>query len=218
MAALQKLKTGKNFEVYTDGKDKFIKLYGRLSYPHFGKIRTNTDEQTGKSRSTWDGMLLMPKDTHQEAHDALKAIIEELKANAVNEKTGKKGVFVEEQNLCLKDGDKKEDEHSQGCWTVNFAEGSRRPTCRLKNGEVMIDETEIDNLFVGGNWAWVMIRPWYFNGKAKNDPKSYPKRVSAGFVGAQFAKEDEKFGKGAIDDTDAWGSVDDGLDGGDDDM
>ena len=217
MASLQKLKSGKNYEIYTDGKDKFVKVLVRISYPHFGVIRTNTDQNTGKTRKSWDGMGLMPKATHKEAYEAINTIIEEIKANAINEKTGKKGVFVEDSNLFLKDGDKKEDETGHGHWTINFSDGSRRPTVRRKNGEVMSDEEEIDRLFVGGMWAYVMIRPWYFNGKAKNDPNNYPKRVSAGFVGAQYVKDDEPFGKGSIDDSDAWGSVDDGLDGGEDD-
>ena len=66
-----------------------------------------------------------------------------------------------------------------------------------------------------------MLRPWYFNGKAKTSSKSFPKRICCGFTGAQFLKDDKPFGNGRIDDSDAWGDESgkggDGMDDGDDD-
>lgn len=220
MASLQKVKEGKNFVLYTDGKDEFIKLYGRFSYPAFGTPKENKDDETGKVRKSWGGVLLMPKDTHKEAHKELTALIERVKAKVVNEKTGKPGVFVEDQNLFLKDGDKKEDETGHGHWLVSFSEsasGKRpmQPTARDRTGQIIKDDDDIDAKFYGGCWGFVLIRPWYFGGKAKNDPKTYPKRISAGVTGVQFFKDDTPFGSSRPDDEDAWGSYeeegDDGL-------
>jgi hypothetical protein len=216
MASLQLLESGNNWKVYTDGKEKFIKIRGRLSYPAFGNKKVNKDEESGKTRENWGGVIMLPKATHKEAHDRFKAMIEEIKANAVNEKTGKKGVIIESGNLCLKDGDEKEDEAMHGHWLITFSDSKRQPAIRRKSGEIMMDKDEVDNLFYGGCWGEVLLRPWYFNGKAKNDPKPYPKRIACGFTGAQFVKDDEPFGTGRIDDSDAWGSIeedddDDGL-------
>lgn len=213
MAALQKLKTGKNFVVYTDGQQKLIKIRGRISYPAFGEKKKSVDQNSGKTRENWGGVLMLPKATHKEAYEEMSKIIEEIKANSLNEKTGKKGVMIDPANLCLKDGDHKEDEQMHGHWLITFSDSNRQPGIRDSRGDLMLDIQAIDNKFYGGCWVEVMLRPWYFNGKAKNDANTYPKRISCGFTGAQFVKDDEPFGSGRIDDSDAWGSVEsDGLD------
>lgn len=213
MAQLQLLKSGKNFQVYTDGTQKLIKLGGRFSYPAFGKKKLNKGEDGKADRENWGGVIMLPKATHKEAYDELVAICEEIRSKSMNDKTNKPGVIIEPQNFCYKDGDTKEDEAMHGHWLVTFSDSNRQPVIRRKNGEVMMDVSEIDGLFYGGCWGNVLLRPWYFNGKAKGDSKTYPKRISSGFTGAQFVKDGEPFGAGRIDDTDAWGSVDDdGLD------
>jgi len=221
MAALQVLKIGKHFTIYTDGSQKLIKLYGRASYPAFGEKKRNEDAVTGKVSEKWGGVVMLPKSTHQEAYAAVKSMIDEIKANTLNDKTGKKGLVIAPENLFLRDGDEKEDEAMHGHWLVTFSDSQRQPACRKPNGELILDKGEIDQQFYGGCWINVLLRPWYFNGKAKNDPKSYPKRILAGFTGAQFIKDDTPFGSGRIDDSDAWGSVDEGGDdglGADDDL
>lgn len=217
MAALQEVRKGKNFVIYTDGREKLIKLMNvRLSYPHFGAKRTERDEQTGKERSTWNGVAMLPKTTHADAKDAFDSITSEIKAAQTNEKTGKKGVMVPSEYMCIKDGDEKDDEAMHGHWLVTFSDSNRRPAIRDQRGELILDEAAIDDKFYGGCYGNVLVRPWYFNGKAKNDSKTYPKRICCGFVGAQFVKDGEPFGSGRIDDSDAWGAVegsdDDGMD------
>lgn len=216
MSALQLVRSGKFWAEYTDGKQKFMKLSGRFSFPAFGEKKKNTDDATGKTRENWGGVLMLPKATHAEAHSEFKKLIDNIKATTINPKTGKPGVFVEPGNMCLKDGDEKEDEAMHGHWLITFSDSMRQPTIRTRTGEVMMNPAEIDKLFYGGCWGNVLLRPWYFNGKAKNDPKDYPKRISCGFTGAQFVKDDEPFGAGRVDDNDAWGAVDD--DGLEDDL
>lgn len=208
MAALQKVEEGKNYVVFTDGTQKLIKIFGRLSYPAFGKKKVSTDANTNKTRENWGGTLMLPKATHQGAYEAFKKMIEEIKANAVNEKTGKKGVIVESSNICLKDGDEKEDTAMHGHWLIAFSDSNRQPAVRSAKGDLILDVDAIDKLFYGGCWGNVLLRPWYFNGKAKGDANTYPKRISCGFTGVQFVKDDEPFGAGRIDDSDAWGAAD----------
>lgn len=218
MAALQKIKSGKNYTVYTDGKDKFIKIGGRASYPAFGAKKRSEDKNTGKVRENWGGTLMLPKETHKEAYDEFMKIVEEIKANSVNPKTGKKGVMIDPANMCIKDGDNNEDENMHGHWLIAYSDSKRQPAIRDSKGELMLDTGAIDSKFYGGCWINVLLRPWYFDGKAKNDPNNYPKRISCGFTGAQFVKDDTPFGAGRIDDTDAWDAVEEGDDGlGDDD-
>lgn len=213
MAALQLVRSGKFWAEYTDGKQKFMKVSGRISFPAFGKKKVDKDETSGKTRESWQGVLMLPKETHKEAHTEFKKLIDNIKATTINTKTNKPGVFVEPGNMCLKDGDEKEDETMHGHWLINFSDTIRQPTIRARTGEVIMDVEVVDKTFYGGCWGSVLLRPWYFNGKAKNDSKDYPKRISCGFVGAQFVKDDEPFGAGRVDDTDAWGAVDDdGLD------
>lgn len=220
MAQLERIKSGKNWTLYTDGSQKLIKIMGRLSYPAFGEKKSNTDQTTGKTRENWGGVIMLPKATHKEAYEEFMKLVEEIKANAVNEKNGKKGVNIDPANLCVKDGDHKEDEAMHGHWLITFSDSIRQPVIRDTKGDIIMDVKVIDSLFYGGCWGNVLLRPWYFNGKAKNDANTYPKRISCGFTGAQFVKNDEPFGSGRIDDSNAWDSVDDGDDGlnDDDDM
>lgn len=209
MSALQLVRSGKNWALYTDGKQAFMKLTGRLSYPAFGVKKKSEDRNTGKTRENWGGVLMLPKSTHKEAYDEFKKLIDKIKAETINVKTGKPGVIIEPGNTCLKDGDEKEDESGRGHWLISFSDTNRQPTIRTRAGEVMMDTAAIDKLFYGGCWGSVLLRPWYFNGSAKNDSNTYPKRIACGFTGAQFVKDDEPFGAGRVDDTDAWGAVDD---------
>lgn len=214
MAALQKIGSGKNYELYTDGKDKVIKMLVRLSHPHFGAPQEQEGD-SGKKRITNGGVAMLPKSTHVEAKDAFVKIMNEIMENAPNDK-GSKGVKIPPEYKCIKNGDDKDREEYQDHWVINFSQSKPKPAIRRKDGSVIQTDAEIDNLFYGGCWAYVMLRPWYFDGKAKGDSKTYPKRIACGFIGAQFVRDDTPFGAGRIDDTNAWGSVDDGEAGGDD--
>lgn len=213
MSALQVVKKGKNFVIYTDGKQEYIKLERvRVSFPHFGAKQVQKDEETGRERASWGGTAMLPKKTHEAARDALNDMIQKL--IAANE------VKVPSEYRCLKDGDDSSREEYEGHWVVSFSDSNRRPSVRDEFGKLMIDPERmhdpdyvnraigaIDDKFYGGCWINVMIRPWFFNGKAKDSSKTFPKRICAGFVGVQFVEDGEAFGSGRIDDGDAWDSV-----------
>jgi Protein of unknown function (DUF2815) len=197
MASLEKLKEGKNFIVYKSGDQKLIKIENiRFSYPHFGAQREDEDEN-GKKKLSWGGVAMLPKSTHVEAKDAFVALMNEIMlANDVK---------VPPEYRCIKNGDDKEDELMSGHWLISFSDSKKRPSVRDKQGGLVLDEAKIDDMIYGGCWGSVLLRPWYFNGKAKNSTKTFPKRICCGFTGVQFLRDDTPFGTGRIDDTDAWG-------------
>lgn len=211
MASLEKLKEGKNFIVYKSGDQKLIKIENiRFSYPHFGEQRED-ESDTGGTKKSWGGVAMLPKSTHVEAKDAFVAIMNELMA--ANE------VKVPPEYRCIKNGDDKDDELMHGHWLISFSDSKVRPSARDERGGLIEGSAAIDEKFYGGCWGSVLLRPWYFNGKAKNSTKTYPKRICCGFTGVQFLKDDKPFGTGRIDDTEAWGASGGGDDsmGGDDD-
>ena len=119
----------------------------------------------------------------------------------------------------LTDGDEKEDEYSQGNWLISASDGKIRPKARDRKGQVIDDIEKIDDIFYGGMWGHILIRPWFFDGNVKGATKKYPKRVSAGLNAVVFWKDDKPFGTGRIDDEDAWDNLPDaGDDEGDDDL
>jgi len=220
---LKSLKKGKNYEVFQDERgDKLIRLDNvRVSYPAFGSQKEQEDDNGGTTKS-WGGVAMLSKQTHTEAKDALNGIL--------NEITTREKVKIAPEYRFLKDGDDKDKEEYEGHWLVNFSDKKRRPAVRDENGRLMIDAerahdheyiasaiASIDEKFYGGVWISVLIRPWYFNGKAKSSAKSFPKRLCAGFTGVKFIKDDKPFGGGRIDDSDAWGGDSDAGDGMDDD-
>lgn len=210
MATMEKLKSGKNFIIYGDGDRKLIKIEDiRFSYPHFGHVKENEDDN-GNVKKSWGGVAMLPKKTHVEAKEAFIGLLNELQdANKVK---------VPPEYRCIKNGDDKDDEVMHGHWLITFNEAGRhRPPARTVRAEVISDPDEIDEVFFGGCWGSVLLRPWFFNGKAKNSTKTYPKRLICGYNGVQFLRKDKPFGTGVIDDTDMWGSVDSGgSDDGDD--
>lgn len=199
MAALETIKTGKNFIVYKSGDQKLIKIEGvRFSYPHFG-VKKVDESDDGSKKESWGGVAMLPKATHVEAKDAFKELMDELMA--ANE------VKIPPEYRCIKNGDDKEDENMAGHWLITFNDSQRRPAVRDQKGGLMIDEHAIDEKLYGGCWGSVLLRPWYFNGKAKNSTKTFPKRICCGFTGVQFLKDDKPFGNGRIDDSEAWGAA-----------
>ena len=217
MAQLEQVKKGPNFILYKQkgGDDFLIKLENvRLSYPHFGNMQEQENERGEKERS-WGGVAMLPKSTHAEAKAAFAEILKGLLA--------KNDAKVDPANRCIKDGDDKEDENMAGHWLITFKEkdATRRPGIRDQQGNLYhdsngnIDNNKIDQVFYGGCWGSVLLRPWFFAGKAKNSTKTFPKRLCCGFTGAQFVKDDKPFGTGRIDDDDAWGAVEGASSGGD---
>lgn len=207
MSQLTLIKEGKNFKVYKDAKgQKYIKLERiRASYPAFGHAQENEDDE-GKKALSWGGKGLMPKATHTEAKNALKELIQELIAE--------NKVSIPSERWCLRDGDGEgRPEEEKGNFVVSFSNKKNRPTVRDQRAEVMDDLDKIDDKFYGGCWISVLIRPWYFDGKAKGSSKTHPKRISSGIQSVQFIKDDTPFGSGRVDDSDQWDAVDDEDDG-----
>lgn len=219
MSALETVKKVKNAVLLKDSTGQlFIRLDNcRFSYPFVGTKSEDKDEETGKVRSNWRLTAMMPKTTHKEAKDLCKEVIQKLIADNESKVPGDKWF--------LTDGDEKEAEEMNGHFLISASDGKVPPKVRDRKGnQIERDEAgvkKIDEMFYGGCWGSVLIRPWFFNGKAKGNPKTFPKRVSAGLVGVLFQKDDTPFGSGRVDETDAWaGAVaegdDDGM-GGDDD-
>lgn len=197
-----------NAVLYSDGSIRVDNV--RFSYPHFDKpFESEGDDGNKKLQYSCDGML--PKETHGAAKELIKKVINDLMVKN-DTKVGTSFWF-------LKDGDKLAEEDDKkgglaGHWVVKASE-KRRPSVRKRNGEQMT-EREIENEIYGGMWGSLLIRPWYFNGKAKNG-KTYPKRILANLIAAQKVRDDEPFGEGRISDDGVFDSVDDGGDGFDDD-
>lgn len=196
MASLQEIKRGPNYIVYQAGEQKCIKIENvRFSFPYFGSKREDEGED-GSKRLSWQGVAMLAKGTHVAAKDAFKELLNELEAKAK--------VRIPNEYRCLKNGDDKEDEHMHGHWLISFSEGKTRPSARDERGGLMTEIEEIDAKFYGGCYGSVLLRPWYFDGKAKGKSKTYPKRMCCGFTGVQFLRDGTPFGN-RIDDSDAWG-------------
>lgn len=199
MASLTEIKRGPNFILYTDGKAKVIKLeHVRVSYPWFG-TQSENESESGEKQRAWGGVAMLHKQSHMAAAEAFKDIMREiLTANEVK---------IPAEYRCMKDGDEKDKKEYEGHWLINFSEkGKYRPAARNKDGQVIDSIEEIDEMFYGGCYIDVLLRPWYFNGKAKSGNKTYPKRICCGYTGVMFNEKGEPFGEGRIDDSAAWGT------------
>lgn len=198
MATLEKVKSGTNFVIYKHGESKLIKIENvRFSYPHFGAQKEDEDEQ-GNIKRSWQGVAMLSKQTHVAAKEAFVELMNELMT--ANE------VKIAPEYRCIKNGDDKDDELMHGNWLISFSEsGKNRPAVRNQKGELITDIEVIDDKFYGGCYGSVLLRPWYFNGKAKNKSKTYPKRICCGFNGVQFLRDGDPFGNGRINDEEAWG-------------
>ena len=104
----------------------------------------------------------------------------------------------------IKDGDDGDKPEYEGYYTVSARE-SRRPSVRHRNGEPM-SEKEIQDIIYAGCRVNILIRPWF-------QDNAFGKRINAGLMAVQFARDDEQIGEGRIDDEGVFESLDDGDDG-----
>lgn len=176
-----------NATLYNDGTIKLENV--RLSYPHLG-LPFKSKNDAGVEESRWGVVAMLPKDTHKAAKDLVKKQIEKLCSD--------NDAKVATANWFLADGDEKELEDYAGHYIAATGDKTRRPVTRNRKNDV-IDAAEADQLFYGGCWGDVLIRPWYFSGVAKNG-KKYPKRVCSGIVAVKFKRDDEPFGDAVIGD------------------
>lgn len=220
MAALVLLKSVKNGKLFQDPKSKVKCIYienVRASYPFVGTPGKDESEDGSEARDSWRVVGMLPKDTHGEVKKMCDDLIKELKAANDN-------VSVPSDMFFIQDGDgEKYDPNDDklklmnGHWLVSAKDGRIRPRCYNQKGEVIDDISKIDDMFYGGCWINLMIRPWYFNGIAKGKTKKFPKRMLAGLSSVQFHHDDTPFGTGRIDDTGVFGAVEGGGNGMDDD-
>lgn len=170
----------KNAVAYTDGTIRIDNV--RFSYPHLKKAYAGD----GDGEAKFGLVGLLPKATHVEAKNLIKARIEELlKENKV--------AALPSDKKFLRDGDPTGKEEYKGMFTVSARE-VRRPPLRNRQNEV-VDPEDADEVFQPGYWGSILIRPWFQSNK-------YGKRVNAGLSSVQFTKKDEVFAQNRISDED----------------
>lgn len=192
-----------NAILYSDGSIKIENV--RLSFPHIGTPQEQKND-AGELEKSFGLVAMLPKSTHTAAKDLIKKTIQKICTD--------NDAKVATDKWFLADGDEKDREEYEGMFIVSASDKRNRPSARKRDGSVMTPE-QADDAFYGGCWANVLIRPWYFSGKAKNG-KNYPKRVPAGLIAVQFVRDDESFGEGRIDDEGVFDSTE-GDNGFDDD-
>lgn len=190
--ARKAVKKVKNAVLYDDGLIRISNV--RFSYPHLRKPYKGKDD---KGEAKFGITALLPKESHKAAKALIVERIDELlKENKVKALAADKKF--------LRDGDESDKPENEGCWTVSARE-TRRPALRDEDKEI-VDPENADEVFYGGAWGSVLIRPWYQN----ND---YGKRLNAGLSAVRKSRDDEPFGEGRISDED----VDEAFDDDDDD-
>lgn len=211
MSALIVETRGKNFVIYTNGTIRVDNV--RFSYPHVDKP---WKKESDKGVAKYGLVGLMPKETHEEAKVAIAKIMKKLANEAkITVASDKKFLRDGDANAGMDDDDDDKGENTYAGMYFISARETNRPTLRDKTGKKLdpVDDAEkILELFYGGAWGHMLIRPWVQNNE-------HGKRINAGLVGAMFVKDDKAFGQGRIDDSGAWDDVaeEGGNDGDDDD-
>lgn len=159
----------------------------RFSHPHISKPWKKEGDK-GKPKYSVTGML--GKKTHKKAIALIQQRIDEILEEAKVRK-------LPADKLFMRDGDNAEAEEYEGFMTVSCRE-ERRPPMRHKNGKPIQpgeDEdgiNESEDLFVGGHWGAILMRPWWQNSK------EWGKRVNCGLSSIQYLMKDETFGSGRL--------------------
>jgi hypothetical protein len=178
------LKKVKNGVLYSDGTIRIERV--RLSYPHVGKAHAMLDKKTGQmGKAIFSLTALLNKTEHEEV---CKLITENNKRLMAENKVDK----VKADAKFIRDGDGElvDSEEAIGHWTVSCRE-NRKPLVMNKAGQ-FIEAEEAEQMFYGGCWGHVIIRPWY------QESPEYGKRLNCGFVSVRFWKDDDSFGEGRI--------------------
>ena len=180
------VKKVQNAVLYSDGTIRIDNV--RFSYPHLDEPYAGKDDDGKAGKAKYGVVGMLPKKTHTAAKDLIKyAINELLKENDAKVSTDK---------WFMRDGDNAEQAEYEGHFIVSARE-SKRPTCRDKKGNTLEIE-DIPDVFYGGCWGNMFIRPWYQDGKKVG--AGYGKRINAGLIAVQFVRDDEPFGEGRIND------------------
>lgn len=199
MANMEVKKRVPNAILYTNGMIKIENV--RLSYPHLDRPYTGKGDD-GKQQTPKYGVVgMLPKKTHVEAKNLIVEAMNELL------KVNDNATVSSDKKFCRNGDDHEKSNTYGGHWIVSARE-AKKPSVRNKRGELVTEDAKIADMIYGGCWAHILIRPWYQDGKKFG--AGYGKRINAGIVGVQFIRDDEPFGEGRIDDTDAWGNEDSG--------
>lgn len=210
---------GQNFVVYAEG---YIRIDGvRLSFPHIAHPQIRESDETDAQGnpvelSDYNLVAILSKDTHAAARKALVDMNNKL----LKEKADNQGKVpaVSQERRYLKDGDAVDEGGNrlhrpeyENAWFINAA-NQRRPTARDGRGGKIEDLSVIEETFPSGIIANILVRPWFFDGKSKRNPKkTFPTRLSCGLEAVQFAKDDGvRFGAERPNDDDVW-EVQDGA-------
>ena len=178
------LKKVKNGVLYSDGTIRVERV--RLSYPHVGKLHAIRDTKTGEmGKPLFSVTLLLNKTEHKEVCAIITENNKRLMAENDCEKVKADAKFIRDG-----DGELVDSEEAKGHWTVSCRE-SRKPVVMSKSGD-LLDADAAEQMFYGGCWGHVIIRPWY------QETKEYGKRLNCGFVSVRFFRDDESFGEGRI--------------------
>lgn len=175
-----------NAVLYSDGTIRIDNV--RFSYPHLDEPYAGKDDEGKAGKAKYGVVGMLPKKTHTAAKDLIK--------HAINELLKENDAKVSTDKWFLRDGDNAEQAEYEGHFIVSARE-SKRPTCRDKKGNTLEIE-DIPDVFYGGCWGNMFIRPWYQDGKKVG--AGYGKRINAGLIAVQFVRDDEPFGEGRIND------------------
>lgn len=185
----------KNAVLYDDGLIKIMNV--RFSYPHLRKPYAGKKGKGDQGEPKFGIVAMLDKKTHKEAKrlidDRIDEILKEAKVKA-----------LAADKKFIRDGDEHENADYEGHWIVSARE-SRRPSLRDEDKEI-VDPENADEVFYGGCYGSVLIRPWWQN----ND---FGKRVNAGLTAVRKSRDGEAFGEGRISDEE----VDEAFDDDDDD-
>lgn len=193
MATREIAKQVKNAVLYTDGTIRLDNV--RLSYPHIGRPFVGRGDDGKPAKPRFGTVALLNKQTHKEAKDLVKEVIQGI----LTEKN--KGKPIAADKWFLRDGDQSGKEEHAGSWTVSAGEGEDRPPRALDERRKILSPEEAVRKFYGGCYGNVLIRPWW-------QDNNFGKRVNAGLLAVQFAKDGESFGEGRIADEDVVDSFD----------
>lgn len=157
----------------------------RFSHPHVDKP---WKKEGDKGDPKYSVVAMLGKKTHAAAIELVKEYNEKLlKENKVKK--------LPADRIFMTDGDEHEDENREGMMCISAKE-TKRPPLRDRQAQIITDMAEASELFVGGHWGAVMIRPWYQNSS------DWGKRINCGLSAAQFLMKDETFGTGRLSEYD----------------
>jgi hypothetical protein len=197
MAAREIVKQVENATYYNDGT---IRLTGvRVSFPHLVTPQAGEDDNGNPTKAKFKIVAMLPKETHEEAYNLCMRVI--------NKMIKDNDTKVSSDKFFLRDGDNMDREEYEGFWIVS-ASDDRRPALRDEQGALLdMDEDKelAEEMFYGGCWCHVFIRPWYQDGVKHGKGKG--KRINSGLVAVMKDRDDKSFGEGRVDDSDVWGDV-----------